>query len=129
MLRRNRCVYTVILLSLIALCGESVVAFAQSLVRDRISQEVNSSSAFALPGSVNPLARAQYDVGRASSSTQLTGMTMYFKPSAEQQAALDALAQAQQTPGAFYHKWIRHLQYAPTRQLSATDLRKVKVAC
>jgi subtilase family serine protease len=126
MLRRNRCVYTVILWSLIALCGESVVAFAQSLVRDRISQEVSSSAPFALPGSVNPLARSQYDIGRASSSTQLTGMTMYFRPSAEQQAALDALVQAQQTPGAFYHRWITPAQYASQFGLSANDLAKVK---
>jgi subtilase family serine protease len=127
MLRRNRCVFTVILLSLIALCGESAVAFAQSLVRDRILQEVNSSAGFALPNSVNPLARAQYDIGRANASTQLTGMTMYFKPSAEQQAALDALVQAQQTPGsAFYHQWITPAQYAGQFGLSANDLAKVK---
>jgi subtilase family serine protease len=103
------------------------IASGQSLVRDRITQQVNSASTVALPGSTNPLAKAQYDVGRANASTPMSGVTMYFQPSAEQQAALDALVQAQQTPGSpYYHQWITPAQYASQFGLSANDLAKVK---
>ena len=100
---------------------------AQSLVRDRITQQVNSASTVAMPGTVSPLAKSKYDTGNANASTRLTGMTMYFKPSASQQAALDALVQAQQTPGSsFYHQWITPAQYASQFGLSSNDLAKVQ---
>lgn len=52
---------------------------------------------------------------------------MYFKPSAEQQAALDTLLQQQQTPGSpLYHKWITPAQYANQFGLSANDLAKIE---
>jgi subtilase family serine protease len=100
---------------------------AQSLVRDRITQPVNSASTIAMPGTVSPLAKSKYDIGSANASTRLTGVTMYFKPSATQQAALDALVQAQQTPGSsFYHQWITPAQYAGQFGLSSNDLAKVQ---
>jgi subtilase family serine protease len=126
MFRRTFSFCAVVLFS-IAIVHGSAVVLAQSLVRDRITQEVNSSSTFALPDSVSPLAKAQYDTGRADASSQLAGMTMYIAPSAEQKAALDALVQAQQTPGsAYYHKWITPAQYASQFGLSANDLARVK---
>ena len=123
----RKIIRTSIFLSVGALLAAATVASGQSLVRDRITQQVSSSSTIALPGSTNPLAREQYDVGRANSSAPMSGVTMYFQPSAEQQAALDALVQAQQTPGSsYYHQWITPAQYASQFGLSANDLAKVK---
>ncbi len=110
-----------------ALSIGSSIASGQSLVRDRVTQQVTSSSTIALPGSVSPLAKAKYDLGRANASTPISGVTMYFQPSATQQAALNALVQAQQTPGSsWYHKWITPAQYAAQFGLSANDLAKVE---
>jgi subtilase family serine protease len=54
-------------------------------------------------------------------------MTMYFRPSAAQQAALDHLLQQQQTPGSpLYHKWITPAQYSDEFGTSANDLAKVE---
>ena len=102
-------------------------ALAQSPVRNRITQEINPSATVALPGTVSPLATPALDIGPANASTRLTGMTMYFKPSAAQQATLDNFLQQQQTPGSsLYHKWLTPAQYASQFGLSASDLAEVE---
>ncbi len=94
---------------------------------DRLTAEINSSSLAVLAGSVNPRAQTQNDVGRLASGTTINGITMYFKPSAEQQTDLDALVKAQQTPGsAHYHKWLTPEEYASRFGLSNGDLAEVQ---
>jgi subtilase family serine protease len=111
----------------IALLGESTFAFGQSQAPDRITQDAVPGVTTALPGSVSPLAQPAFDIGRADPSTRLTGMTIYFRLSAAQQAALNQLLAQQQTPGSpFYHKWITPTQYASQFGLSANDLAKVQ---
>lgn len=103
--------------------------FAQAQTSpDRLTDAaINSNIVTALAGSANPHALAQNDVGRVASSTKVNGITMYFKPSAEQQAELDALVKAQQTPGsANYHKWLTPEEYASRFGLSDNDLAKVQ---
>jgi hypothetical protein len=96
-------------------------------VTDRVTQEIDSQSVVLLPGTVNPHAAAQYDIGRTNGGTKISGVTMYFKPSAEQKAELDALVKAQQTPGsASYHKWLTPAEYASLFGLSDNDLAKVQ---
>jgi subtilase family serine protease len=52
---------------------------------------------------------------------------MYFKPTAEQKAELDALVQAQQTPGStWYHKWLTPAEYASRFGLSDSDIAKIE---
>jgi subtilase family serine protease len=94
---------------------------------DRLTTDVNSNSVVALRYSVNPQAAEQNEIGRVPSGTKINGVTMYFKPSAEQQAELDALVKAQQTPGsANYHKWLTPEEYASRFGLSGNDLAKVQ---
>jgi subtilase family serine protease len=94
---------------------------------NRILQEIDARSAAELPGSVNPRIAAVYDFGRLDPATPLNGVTMYFQPTAEQQAQLDALVQAQQTPGSpEYHAWLTPAQYATRFGLSDGDLAKIQ---
>jgi subtilase family serine protease len=94
---------------------------------NRLLQEIDSSSAATLPGSANPRAAARYDIGRLAPATPLNGITIYFQPTADQQAQLDALVQAQQTPGSpYYHAWLTPAQYASRFGLSDADLAKVQ---
>ncbi len=80
-----------------------------------------------LAGSANPHALAKNDVGRVAAQTKLSGITMYFKPSATQQAALNALVKAQQTPNSRdYHKWLTPEQYAERFGMSENDLARVQ---
>jgi subtilase family serine protease len=93
----------------------------------RILQDVDPSSVAALPGSVNPRIAAASDLGRLESATPMDGVTIYFQPTADQQAQLDALVQAQQTPGSpYYHAWLTPAEYASRFGLSDADLAKVE---
>ncbi len=115
------------LLPVVAFLVGSTAAPGQSLVRDRITQEVNSTVVTPLPGSVSPLARTSFYTGRANATTRLTGMTIYFKPSAAQQTALNTLLQEQQTQDSpNYHKWLTPTEYANRFGMSADDLAKVE---
>ena len=130
MLRKAVSIFSLIrptLLVLVALTFLTGPVFAQSPVRDRITQEVIPGVTAALPGTVDPRAKPTSDLGRVDPSTRLAGMTMYFQPSAAQQAALNRLLQQQQTPGSpLYHKWITPAQYASQFGLSANDLAKIQ---
>jgi len=102
-------------------------AFGQFALRDRIEQEANPGATTLLPGSVSPLAKPAFDIGRANASTRLAGMTIDFGLSAAQQSALNTLLQQQQTPGSpLYHRWLTPAQYASRFGLSADDLAKVE---
>jgi subtilase family serine protease len=93
----------------------------------RILQDIDSSSVAALPGSVNPRIAAASDMGRLDPATPIGGVTIYFQPTADQQAQLDALVQAQQTPGSpYYHAWLTPAEYASRFGLSDADLAKVE---
>jgi len=95
--------------------------------RNRVVEEIDTHSFTSLRGSVNPHAAASFDVGRTDRGTRITGITMYFKPSAEQKAELDALVKTQQTPGsAYYHKWLTPEEYASRFGLSDQDLANIQ---
>lgn len=94
---------------------------------NRISAQVTSSSRVALEGSLHPQAKAANQTGHLDGSTKLSGITMYFKPSASQQQDLDTLLAEQQDPtSANYHKWITPAEWATRFGMSDSDLEKVQ---
>jgi subtilase family serine protease len=94
---------------------------------NRIAQEIDSGTTAALPGSVNPRIAAARDIGRLDAATPIEGITLWFQPTATQKAQLDALVQAQQTPGSpSYHAWLTSAQYASRFGLSDSDLARVQ---
>ncbi len=94
---------------------------------NRILQPIEGGAAVALPGSVSPLVRAGRDLGQLNTSAPVAGITLWFQPTAEQRAQLDALVQAQQTPGSpLYHAWLTPEQYASRFGLSDADLARVE---
>jgi len=110
----------------VALCVYAFSAYGQS--PNRISQIIDLTQTAPIQGSVAPLARPENDIGRISAETQLSGITVYFKLTAQQQADLDALVQAQQTPGStLYHKWLTPAEYASRFGLSDSDLERVQI--
>lgn len=113
--------------TLLVLLAGWAPAFAQQPVRSRILKQINPNSMTALRGTANPRVKPALDVGPVSPSVRLAGMTMYFQPSAAQQAELDELVQQQQTPGSpLYHQWITPAEYAERFGLSESDLEKVR---
>lgn len=113
-------------IALVTLFPGCAFVLAQT-VTDRVTQEIDSRSFVSLPGTVNPRANAQYDVGRVNAGTKMNGITIYFKLSAEQKSELDALVKAQQTLGSsYYHKWLSPEEYASRFGLSDNDLAKIQ---
>lgn len=79
-----------------------------------------------LEGNVHPLARAEFDQGLVSPGTRLRRMVLLLKPSASQQANLDALVEAQQNPQSpLYHQWLTPAQYGSQFGVSEPELAQV----
>lgn len=106
-----------------------VVAMAGSVFAappNRIKQAIDDSAIAAVPGTAHPMAKKGTDQGLVDLGTRLEGLTIHFKPSATQQAALDQLLVEQRTPGsANYHKWLTQAEYASRFGMSDEDLAKV----
>jgi hypothetical protein len=104
----------------------SLGAYGQAVVADRIVQPIENGKALSLPGTVHPLAQAQYDQGPLAGSTPLHGMSLDFGQTASQQATLTALLKAQQEPSSSsYHQWLTPQQFGAEFGMSAADISKV----
>ncbi len=79
----------------------------------RLRAPLNRTQRTALKGQVHPLISAGADLGAVNSSFQLPSVTLYFKRSPVQQAALNLLLAAQQNPNSpEYHQWLTPEQFA-----------------
>ena len=93
----------------------------------RIQSEIDSSRLSPIPGSQSALARVAPISGRMPSHTAINGITLRFNRSAQQEAALDALIQAQQNPSSpLYHQWLTPDQFAARFGVSQPDIDKVE---
>lgn len=102
----------------------SAPVFAQ---QPRIAQAIDPNSVATLRGSINPRLAHATNLGPLDPGTPIDGVTLFFQPSAEQKAELDALVQAQQTPGSpLYHAWITPAEYAARFGMSEADLAQVE---
>jgi Pro-kumamolisin, activation domain/Bacterial Ig-like domain (group 3) len=96
------------------------------VVQDRIAEPVDSASMATLPGTLHPLAKPEFEQGLADNSKVLQGLSINFKRTSAQEAALKALLQAQQDPASpSYHKWLTQAQFGQQFGMSQADLDKV----
>jgi hypothetical protein len=96
------------------------------LARPRIAAQVDDGRLTVVRGNIHPLARPQYDQGKVDPSFSLERITMMFRPTAAQQADLDALLAAQQNPtSANFHQWLTPEQYGDRFGIAQSDLVKV----
>ena len=78
----------------------------------RISGPIVESDAVTLAGNTHPMARAEFDLGAIPDETRLERMVLLLQPDATQQAALDALVEAQQQSGSdLFRKWLSPEEY------------------
>jgi subtilase family serine protease len=106
--------------------GVSFSAFSQSKVRSRITSAIDERETVVLQGNLRPQVRAAIDQGRMDGGRMLRGVSLVFKRSPEQEAALQKLLDEQQdlsSPN--YHKWLTPEQYAERFGLSADDVATV----
>ena len=110
----------------VLLVASSLASFAQSGPQNRILQAVEPNQYAVVPGSTHRLAQPQFDAGRVDGNMKLEGVSLVFKPSPDQQAALQALLQEQQDRSSLsFHKWLTPEQYADRFGMSESDLAKV----
>jgi Pro-kumamolisin, activation domain/Bacterial Ig-like domain (group 3) len=108
------------------LFGFAVSSLAQK-PQPRISGEVNSSQRVVIPRSQPPITKSAEDLGRLSPATQLLGLSLVFSRSAAQEADLQALIAAQQSPSSpQYHAWLTPDQFAARFGMSDADLAKAQ---
>ena len=105
-----------------------VVPFArgQGPLENRIPSAVSNFQLRQLRGNVHPLARVQFDRGKAPDSTVLPRITVFLAPSAAQQAALGKLLSEQQdlnSPN--YHHWLSPEEFGARFGVSQDDMNKV----
>lgn len=88
--------------------------------------EIDASERVTLRGSVHPLAQPASMVGHADAGNVLNGVTLRFKMSDAQQASLNALLAAQQTPSSpQFHKWLTPAQFQARFGMNAQDISRV----
>lgn len=105
----------------------SVPLIAQQQSVGRIAEAIDPNSLATLHNSVSPRLAHATNLGPLDPATAMNGITLYFQPSATQKAELDALVQAQSTPGSpLFHAWITPAEYAARFGLSEADLAKVE---
>ncbi|HZQ21244.1 MAG TPA: protease pro-enzyme activation domain-containing protein [Terriglobales bacterium] len=99
---------------------------SQGSNRSRIAGVIAEGDIAALPGSAHPLARPEFDRGRLDPGMKLQGVSIFFKPTAAQQSALEKLLRDQQDPSSpQYHHWLSPEEYADRFGLSHGDIDKV----
>jgi hypothetical protein len=77
-----------------------------------------------ISGNLHPFAKAQLDVGRRDPSLPAAG-SIYFKPSAQQKAARDALVAAVQDPASpAYHHWMTPADFAARFGAQPSDVAR-----
>jgi len=106
--------------------GIAVSAFSQVKVSSRITQAIDDRDTAQLRGTVHPLLQHATDQGRMDGGIQLESVSLTFKRTAAQEAAVEKLLAEQQNPkSGNYHKWLTPEQYADRFGLSTADLDKV----
>ena len=102
------------------------ISDAQEMPESRIRAAISDSDVRQIQGNVHPLARPEFDRGKIADSTLLPRITIYFKPSPSQQAALSQLLSEQQDRSSpNYHRWITPQEFGARFGLSQNDLAQV----
>jgi hypothetical protein len=91
----------------------------------RITAPIDETAVIRLSGNTHPLARREFDQGRADRSMPMR-VTMVFKMTLAQRADLDELLAAQQHRGSpDYQRWLTPEQFGSRFGLSQGDIDKV----
>lgn len=100
-------------------------AFAQGPAV-RITRAVSAGELQTLPRNVHPMARAEFDRGPAPADLPMDRMLMVLSGSAEQQAELEKLLEAQQNPASpQYRQWLTPEQFGARFGPADADIQTV----
>jgi uncharacterized protein (TIGR03437 family) len=104
----------------------SLLAAPLAAQPERLPRAIDNGRRAVLAGQRNPKARPEFDRGAVEPGFRLAGITLQFKPSPDQAAALEKLLQEQQDPASpNYQRWLTPDEYADRFGMSAADLDKI----
>ena len=93
----------------------------------RITRDIDNSERVAIQGTHSPMASGENDAGRVPSETKLQGIRIVFSRTAAQEADLQALTAAQQSPASpLYHKWLTPEEFAARFGVADSDIANVR---
>ena len=93
----------------------------------RIAAEIDNNARMTIAGTHPAMVRHAKDLGSVVPNMQLRGMSLVFNRSRAQEAGLEALMAAQQTPGSpLYHQWLTPDQFAARFGMADSDLAKAQ---
>jgi len=106
--------------------GLTLNAFPQTKAIDRITQAIDDRETVVLEGNVHNQLKGALDQGRMDGGARLDGVSLVFKRTVAQDAAMEKLLKEQQDPSsANYHQWLTPEQYADRFGLTAADVAAV----
>jgi pseudomonalisin len=111
----------------VAVLALNSLALAQTASpQNRITRPIVDQDSVTLLGNTHPLARPEFDRGPIAAEAQLQRMVLVLEPDAAQQSELDALVEAQHTPGSpYYHQWLTPAEYGARFGASASDVAQI----
>ena len=116
-------VFTAVLLTLLVVVPRGS---SQSSAARMITQPIDESKRVIQHGTVNPLARAEFDRGAVPSALPMERMLLVLKRSPAQQTALGAfLAQQLDKGSANYHNWLTPEQFGDRYGTSPEDIAQI----
>ena len=105
-----------------ALFSFSLFGFAQRPT-PRLTRPITQTSRATLAGSRSPRALRDQDLGAVSPQMTVTGITLVFKRSVDQENALQELLTAQQNPASpLYHRWLTPDTFAARFGMADEDI-------
>lgn len=123
----GRASVVVAILLLATVSGLLITRLRAQQAAGRIASQIDDGVRLTVPGTRSPLARPGNDIGRMSPETQMTGMSIVFRRSPQQEAALESLIAAQQNPSSvLYHQWLSPDEFGARFGMSSSDLAKVQ---
>ncbi len=114
------------LFALLLISGWNTSAALAQAPANRVTGRIDEAQVTTLLGNVHPMARGDFDQGAVNADTPLEQMMLQLEPSAAQQAALDALVEAQHDPRSpIYHQWITPAEYGARFGASGQDVARI----
>ncbi|HEY1898006.1 MAG TPA: protease pro-enzyme activation domain-containing protein [Terracidiphilus sp.] len=122
-----RCLRFLSFLAAVGVLVHPSISTGQSTqIAPRITTPVNESSLVTLTGNVSSRARAEFDTGAASPSTQLSHVRLMLSRSSAQEAALNKyLAELQDKSSPNYHKWLTPAQFGKLYGPADSDIAAI----
>jgi Pro-kumamolisin, activation domain/Bacterial Ig-like domain (group 3) len=110
----------------LSLCGAAATQAQSQRVPSRVVAQIDDTRTVLLKGNVHPLARPEADRGAAGDAQPMSRMLLLLQRSAQQEAALQQMIDAQQTKGSgSYHAWLTPEEFGKQFGPSDADVQAV----